>query len=216
MSTISKAKNVNVICAGVGGQGVISAVEIMARTAVKLDYPVRTAETHGMAQRGGPVMAYLRFGTEVSGPLMPRGYAHAILAFEPIEAIRILEYAGPETYFFIDTVPILPLSIYQSQDIKYPTIDEIKTCIEKVTKYVFFIDATGIAKKAGNIRTLNTVFLGIVVGSKRLPLEKDVLLETILDAVPSTAAELNTRAFELGFQTGTQLYQQILSQRSNT
>ncbi len=209
MNAKEKSTDVNVICAGVGGQGVISSTQIMANTALKEGYPVRTAETHGMAQRGGSVNTFMRFGTEVSGPLIPRGYAHAILAFEPIEAIRNIQYAGPDTYFFVNTEPIIPLSIYQDRKLKYPAVDEIRDTLEKITQYVFLLDATDLAKQAGSIKALNVVFLGIVYGSNRLPLDHDILLETILESVPSGAVEINKRAFSLGVEKGKEIMKHL-------
>jgi indolepyruvate ferredoxin oxidoreductase beta subunit len=102
-------KNYNLLNVGVGGQGVIRTIQIIAWAALKSNYEVRATETHGMAQRGGSVTSFIRFGTKVEGPLIPRGHADVILAFEASEALRNRDYAGPNTLFLIKWAIITPL-----------------------------------------------------------------------------------------------------------
>ncbi|MHA2474737.1 MAG: 2-oxoacid:acceptor oxidoreductase family protein, partial [Promethearchaeota archaeon] len=101
-------KNFNLLIVGVGGQGVISAIQILSWAALLDRYKVRTAETHGMAQRGGSVSSFLRFGKEVEGPLIPRGNCQIVLAFEASEAVRNFNYANSDTIFFINNKIIIP------------------------------------------------------------------------------------------------------------
>ncbi|TFH29532.1 MAG: indolepyruvate ferredoxin oxidoreductase subunit beta [Promethearchaeota archaeon] len=192
----------NTFTIGVGGQGVIRATHILADAALAEDHHVRTAETHGMAQRGGSVSGYLRFGKEVHGPLIPKQGAHIIISLEPSEALRSLNYADKNTYYFINTTKIMPLSIYQDRKLKYPTIEEIRTELSKITSHVHFIDATKLAEQAGNIKTMNVVLLGMVLGSGKMPLLRETLENSIKKFVPAKALDVNRRAFELGFQQG--------------
>lgn len=101
--TTERADIYNLLTVGVGGQGVISASNILAWAALRDNYKVRTAETHGMAQRGGSVSAYLRFGDMVEGPLIPKGSVSAILSFELVESLRNVSYANEETRFVVST-----------------------------------------------------------------------------------------------------------------
>lgn len=192
----------NVLNVGVGGQGVISATMILAHAAMLEEYYVRTAETHGMAQRGGSVTGYLRFGTEVQGSLIPQASAQLIMSLEPIEAFRNRHYAYSETIFFINQNKITPLSIYQDRKLKYPTIDEIKTELNRITPYVFFINANELAIQAGNVKAENVVMIGFLMGSGRLPLSLDHIKEAIMKYVPAKARAINEKAFDLGFQAG--------------
>jgi Pyruvate/2-oxoacid:ferredoxin oxidoreductase gamma subunit len=101
--TQQRAETYNLLTVGVGGQGVISASNILAWAALRDNYKVRTAETHGMAQRGGSVSSYLRFGDLVEGPLIPKGSANGILSFELVEALRNVSYANKNTRFVVST-----------------------------------------------------------------------------------------------------------------
>lgn len=190
----------NCFTIGVGGQGVIRATHILADAALAEENHVRTAETHGMAQRGGSVSGYLRFGKAVYGPLIPKSGAEIIISLEPSEALRSTQYAGKNTYYFINTTPIIPLSIYQDRKLSYPSLDAIKTELQKITPNLFFIDATKLAEEAGNIKTMNVVLLGLVVGSGKLPIDRKTVENSIFKFVPKKAMEVNRKAFELGFQ----------------
>lgn len=191
----------NLLNVGVGGQGVIRAVEILAWAALADDNKVRTAETHGMAQRGGSVISYLRFGKKVEGPLIPRGEANVILAFEASEAVRYLNYAGPNTIFLVNTELLVPPTNHK-KGTEYPSIGEIKNYLTKVSKNIYFIDANELAMKAGNIKTVNVIMLGVLFGSKQLPITKQSLENAIMEFVPKKAIEVNKKAFELGIEKG--------------
>ncbi|MHA1192814.1 MAG: 2-oxoacid:acceptor oxidoreductase family protein [Promethearchaeota archaeon] len=138
-------KKYNLLNVGVGGQGVIRAVQILSHAALLDGYKVRTAETHGMAQRGGSVASYFRFGSEVEGPLIPRGLTDVIMAFEASEAVRSFNYAGPSTFFFINEDLIIPPMIHQL-GMEYPTIEEIQSFLKNVSLNIHFINAILIMK----------------------------------------------------------------------
>jgi len=194
-------KNFNLLNVGVGGQGVIRAVQILSHAALLEGYKVRTAETHGMAQRGGSVASYFRFGSEVEGPLIPRGLTDVIMAFEASEAVRNFNYAGPNTFFFINKDLIIPPMIHQL-GMEYPTIEEIQTFLKNVSLNIFFINANELASQAGNLRTMNVVMLGVLSGSGQIPLNKESLLRAIMKFVPKKAQEVNKVAFNLGIEKG--------------
>ncbi|MHA1478818.1 MAG: indolepyruvate oxidoreductase subunit beta [Promethearchaeota archaeon] len=194
-------KSFNLLNVGVGGQGVIRATQILSYTALLDNYKIRTAETHGMAQRGGSVASYLRFGTEVEGPLIPRGNADTILAFEASEAVRIFNYAGPETVFLINETIIVPPMIHQ-MGMDYPNLTEIRDFLKNVSKNIFFIDGVKIATDLGNPRTMNVVMLGALIGLEVLPLKKETLEKAILSYLPTKLHDINKKAFKFGIENG--------------
>jgi len=194
-------KSYNLLNVGVGGQGVIRAAQILSYSALLDDYKIRTAETHGMAQRGGSVASYLRFGTEVEGPLIPRGKTDTILAFEASEAVRIFNYAGPKTVFLINENIIIPPMIHQ-MGMVYPNLAEIRDFLMDVSQYIFFIDGIKIATDLGNPRTMNVVMIGALIGLGALPLKKETLEKAILSYLPSKLHAINRKAFKIGIENG--------------
>ena len=201
-------KSYNLLNVGVGGQGVIRAVQILSLAALFEGHKVRTAETHGMAQRGGSVASYLRFGSSVEGPLIPRGMTNLVMSFEASEAVRSFNYAGPETYFFINNHLIIPPMIHQL-GMEYPNIEEIHKFLKDVSPNIFFIDANQLAIEAGNLRTMNVVMIGIIIGSGKLPLKNENLQKAISSLVPQKAIEVNKLAFNLGIEKGKALRRNI-------
>ncbi|MHA1701621.1 MAG: indolepyruvate oxidoreductase subunit beta [Promethearchaeota archaeon] len=199
----------NILSVGVGGQGVIRITQILASAALLDNYHVRTAETHGMAQRGGSVSGYLRFGNLVDGPLIPAGLANMIMALEPLEAVRNIKYAGKKSIIFLNDKIVLPLSIYQSKKIFYPEFDDILANLNKITTNVFFIKATDLAEKAGNAKTSNVIMLGVMFGTGILPLSEENLEKSILKYVPAKAKEVNKIAFKLGIEEGQKIRSEL-------
>ena len=194
-------KSYNLLNVGVGGQGVIRAAQILSYAALLEDYKVRTAETHGMAQRGGSVASYLRFGTEVEGPLVPRGKTDTILAFEASEAARIFNYAGPQTVFLINKNIIIPPVIHQ-MGMDYPDIKQISEFLKSVSQNIYIINANEMAMNAGNPRTMNVVMLGVLSGSQTIPLKRESLVQAILSYLPTKVHDVNKKAFEMGIEKG--------------
>ena len=191
----------NLLNVGVGGQGVIRAIQILSWAALHEGFKVRTAETHGMAQRGGSVASYLRFGTQIEGSLIPRGEANVILAFEASEAVRNFNYAGPQTHFIINEKLIIPPMIHQ-QGLEYPTISQIRKFLSDVSKNINFIPADDLALEAGNQRAMNVVMLGVLVGINQIPIKKDTIFNSIMNFIPKKTTEINRKAFELGIKKG--------------
>jgi indolepyruvate ferredoxin oxidoreductase beta subunit len=191
----------NLLNVGVGGQGVILSIQILSWAAMKEGYQVRTAETHGMAQRGGSVASYLRFGSKIEGPLIPRGKTDVILAFEASEAVRNFNYAGPQTHFLINEKIIIPPMIHQ-QGLEYPTMSQIHKFLSDVSKNIHFIPADNLALKAGNQRAMNVVMLGVLVGMNLLPIKMEIIFNSIMNFIPKKTQNINKIAFELGIEKG--------------
>lgn len=183
----------DLVIAGVGGQGTILASDIIGKAAVKGNMSVRAAETHGMAQRGGSVVNHIRLGCEL-GSMIPVKGADVLLALEPSEALRYLEYLSDDGVIIVNTDPILPVTV-TSGLCTYPDVD---TIIEKLKQNheVKAFNATELAKEAGNPQSMNVVMVGAV--SNYLPISSDKMLECVRELVPPKTIDINIRAFEMG------------------
>ena len=188
----------NIVLTGVGGQGVITAANILGKAAVKAKINVFVSEVHGMAQRGGSVNCTVRVG-DVSGPLVPSGSATAMLSTEPSEALRYVNYTNKNTIIITDITPVIPFTV-STGDEEYPKTDDIFKELEKYGK-VYKINALELAKKAGAVITKNVVMLGALAGANVLPFKSEVLLDTILENVPAKFKDINKKAFELGVKS---------------
>jgi indolepyruvate ferredoxin oxidoreductase beta subunit len=187
----------NIVLTGVGGQGVITAANILGKAAVKAKINVFVSEVHGMAQRGGTVNCAVRMGN-VSSSLVPTGSADAIVGMEPIETLRYIQYANKNTKIITDITPVIPFTVSVGSE-EYP---DIKKVFKELNSYgqLCKIDAVEIAKKAGDLITKNTVMLGVLAGSDVLPFKSDILLGTILENIPSKYSDMNKKAFESGLK----------------
>jgi indolepyruvate ferredoxin oxidoreductase beta subunit len=190
-------EKVNIVLAGVGGQGVITAANILGKAAVRAKVNVFVSEVHGMAQRGGAVNCTVRLG-KVSGPLVPTGTADAIVSLEPSEVLRNIHLSNKETKIITDVSPVIPFTV-SIGEAEYPDIKKIFKEISTYSK-LYKIDATKIAKNAGAIITKNIVMLGALAALDILPFKSDILLETILENVPPKYKDINKKAFEDGME----------------
>lgn len=194
-------KSFNLLIVGTGGQGVIRAVQILAWAALLDNYKVRTAETHGMAQRGGSVSSFLRFGSDVEGPLIPSGSSQIIIALEASEAVRNFRYADSNTIFLINNKIFVPPSV-QLMSMDYPDLESIKSFLKQISSKVFLINGHKEALNAGDVRTLNTYMLGVLMGTKKLPIKQETLENSIRRFIPRKVQEINRIAFNSGIEKG--------------
>ncbi|KYK29801.1 hypothetical protein AYK20_00260 [Thermoplasmatales archaeon SG8-52-1] len=188
---------INIILTGVGGQGVITAANILGKAALKEKVNVFVSEVHGMAQRGGSVNCSVRMGN-VSGPLVSSGTADVILSTEPIEALRYIQYSNKETKIITDINPVIPYTVSVGEE-KYPEINEVFNELNKYGK-LYKIDAVKISKDAGALITKNIVMLGALAATDVLPFKSEKLLETILENIPAKFKDINKKAFEGGLK----------------
>jgi indolepyruvate ferredoxin oxidoreductase, beta subunit len=191
-------EKINITLTGVGGQGVVTAANILGVTAVRAGINVFVSEVHGMAQRGGSVNCTVRLG-DVSGPLIPNGSANVVLSMEPSEALRYIQYTNKKTKIITDIVPVIPFTV-ATGDEKYPELEKIFNELEKYGE-LYKVDAAKLAKEAGALISKNVVMLGALAGADILPFKSDILLETILENVPKKYMDINKKAFELGFKS---------------
>jgi len=185
----------SIVVAGVGGQGVITAANILARAALRDGYNVVMSELHGMAQRGGNVECSVRIG-DVYSPIVRNETADAIISFEPLEALRNLQKVRKDGLVLTDVNPIIPPLVSLGIG-KYPAVEEI---FDKISKHcrLIKINADEIARKAGSILTKNVVMLGAAIALNILPVSEESLVETIKETVPPKYIEMNMKAFEMG------------------
>ena len=191
--------SVNIIVAGVGGQGSILASHIIAEAAILAeDVNVRVGETFGAAMRGGAVASHVRIGSDVHGPLVPRGEADLIVALEPLEGLRIgTEYVKDGGIVVLNTEGLMPVDV-KIGAAEYPEVEDIKAALEKLGGKISVINATQLAVEAGTSKAMNIVMLGAVTASGVLPFGKDIMLEAVKNRVPQKFLEANITAFRLG------------------
>jgi indolepyruvate ferredoxin oxidoreductase beta subunit len=193
MSGATGEKKIDLLITGVGGQGAILASDIIGKAAVISGIPIRAAETHGMAQRGGSVVNHIRLGTDL-GSMIPKKGADIMLALEPMEAVRYLDFLKDGGVIIVNTQPIIPVTV-TSGLAKYPDVQEIlDTLSEKYVVKAF--NADELAYEAGNRLAMNVAMVGAV--SSYLPIPKEALLESLKALVPQKTIEINVRAFEMG------------------
>ena len=191
--------NKNILICGVGGQGTVLASRIIAASAMNMGEKVMSAETIGMAQRGGPVTSHVRIGSDVFSPLIPFGQADMILAFEPAEAVRNLKYLKKGGTVIVNTVPVKPVT-ESVKDTGYDGSD-MTAYLKKEYKCVF-ADSDKTALKFGSTKFFNIIMLGIACGIGELGIDSTELAEQIKRSVPAKYLDINTEAFNEGLRTG--------------
>ncbi len=183
----------NIMIVGVGGQGTLLASRILGNLAIKQSYDVKVSEVHGMSQRGGSVVTYVKYGDKVYSPVIDKGEADIILAFEMLEALRAIPYLKKGGKMIANTQQMNPMPVITGA-MKYPENIERKLS-EKIN--LFSVDALSLANEAGNIKAVNVVLIGLL--AKSLGFDKQVWLDTIAETVPSKFLEVNLKAFEKGY-----------------
>ncbi len=183
----------NILVAGVGGQGVIIASDIMSEVFMEAGYDVKKSEVHGMAMRGGIVTSHFRFGKKVYSPLIKQGEADILLAFEQLEGLRWFNYLKPNGRMIMNDHKINPPAVNLGE-MDYP--DAIPEIIRSRIGNYCLVKGTEIALQLGDVRAANVVLLGAI--SKCFEVHEDLWLRTILNYLPPKVHELNRKAFSVG------------------
>ena len=189
-------KDISIMIVGVGGQGTLLTSRILGKVALDLGYDVKMSEVHGMAQRGGSVVTYVKMGEEVFSPIIEEGMADIVLAFEELEALRWNRYLKKDGIMVINTQQIAPMPVITGKA-KYP--ENILGKIEKEYKNTVCINAIDLAKSLGNVKVVNVIMLGKI--ARILEIDKEMFLSAIEETVPAKLLELNIRAFESGYNS---------------
>lgn len=186
------------IIVAVGGQGNLLASKVLGEAALAAGIPVHMSEIHGMAQRGGVVESAVVIGNARSN-IISDGEADILLGFEPAETLRALGKCHAETVVITNLAPLPPFTVAIGRGI-YPDLEQIQTLIRERTRRLIAFDAVALAKKAGNVMTLNMVLLGALLQTGLLPITADQLKDAIRAKTKADFADINVKAFELGFQ----------------
>ncbi len=189
-------KTTNIMIVGVGGQGTLLASKIMGDLYVSEGYDVKVSEVHGMSQRGGSVVTYVRYGENVASPIIDLGQADIILSFEKLEALRWLPYLKKGGLVITNTGEIPPMPVITGAA-SYP--DKIEEKIENAGAKLVCVDATSIAKKAGIERAVNVALIGVFAKHSGIGLDK--WEESLKNCVKAQFLEKNLDALRLGFGT---------------
>jgi len=183
----------NILVAGVGGQGVILASDIMSEVFMEAGYDVKKSEVHGMAMRGGIVTSHFRFGKKVYSPLIKEGEADILFAFEQLEGLRWVNHLRLNGKIIMNDHKINPPAVNLGE-MEYPKA--IPEMIRSKIKNFYLVRGTEIALQLGDVRAANVVLLGGI--SKFFELNEDLWLKTILNYLPAKVHELNKKAFSAG------------------
>ena len=183
----------NIMIVGVGGQGTLLASRILGNAVIRMGYDVKVSEVHGMSQRGGSVVTYVKFGQKVHSPIIGEGEADIILAFELLEAYRALPSLKEGGRLIVNDQRINPMPVITGAA-QYPEniVDKLSAKVDTTA-----VDALALATQAGSIKAVNVVLIGVMAKSTDIPYE--VWVETIKTTVPPKFLEVNLKAFELGY-----------------
>lgn len=186
-------KTKNIMIVGVGGQGTLLTSRILGGITLGAGYDVKLSEVHGMAQRGGSVVTFVRYGEKVYEPIVEAGQADVLIAFEKLEALRYAHFLKEDGVIIVNNHRIDPMPVVIGSA-NYPE-DIIENLMEKYK--VIQVDAMEEAKKLGNTRTFNIVILG--VAAKHMNFTKEDWLHVIENTVPPKTVQVNKQAFEAGY-----------------
>jgi indolepyruvate ferredoxin oxidoreductase, beta subunit len=187
----------DVVFCGVGGQGVVVLSDIFCEAALVDGFDVAKAEVHGMAQRGGSIVAHARIGNKVQAPLIERGTADVLVGFEMLETARNLTMLKKGGTVVVNTKYIPPSSVSSSSS-KPLTQDQLSSLIRLESPRVHEVDALSIAAKLDNLLVVNTVLLGAVSGLREIPVKEESFEKAIVGRFKEKYVKVNLQAFHLG------------------
>ncbi|MBC2581416.1 indolepyruvate oxidoreductase subunit beta [Clostridium sp. DJ247] len=185
----------NILISAVGGQGALLASRILGKLAQNMELDVKVSEVHGMSQRGGSVITYVKFGEKVFSPTVEEGTADIILAFELLEGARYAEWLKKNGTLIVSTQRIDPMPVITGA-VQYP--DNLIFELLKLPIKVYSVDALELASEAGSVKAANVVLIGILASTTNIAKEK--WEQAIRETVPEKLLEINLKAFELGYE----------------
>lgn len=188
-------KPINFLLAGVGGQGVLTSSDIVAEVGLVAGYDAKKSEIHGFSQRGGVVESHVRWADQVFSPVTPPGEVDFLVAFEPLEAARWVNWLRPGGVILTDDHTVDPLSV-SAGDLTYPNLEDLEAALCARTGHVTFIKGLEIAQRLGNPRMANTVLLGALSNYLDVPVE--TWLQVIGQRLKPKYIEANHKAFLKG------------------
>jgi indolepyruvate ferredoxin oxidoreductase beta subunit len=196
---VTKTKELNIIICGVGGQGVVLLSELLGSAAVRDGVALKGSEVLGMAQRGGSVFSNIRLGGDALAPMTPEGKVDVIIAVEPSEALRNIQYLARGGVVVLNSQTVLPYTVFLGKS-GYPSLKAIEARLGKVTKRIITLDATALAQQAGSLQSANVVMLGALYGTGLMPMSVNTAKAAILGRFKAKVGEINIKAFDLGYE----------------
>ncbi len=184
----------SIMIVGVGGQGTLLASRLLGNALLSKNYDVKVSEVHGMSQRGGSVVTYVKYGSKVASPIVCLGEADLILSFEQLEAARWLPYLKKGGTIITNTQKMDPMPVVMGAA-EYP--QDILDAIRAKGVNLVAVDALSMAVEAGSAKAVNVALIGVM--ARNMDLEKQVWKDTIAATVPAKFLEMNEKAFELGY-----------------
>jgi len=188
-------KSVNFLVVGVGGQGTVLSGDVLAEVGMTVGYDSKKSDVLGLAVRSGSVISHIRWGKKVNAPMSMKGTVDYLLAFEPLEALRMTEYLNQNSTAIVNEYRIPPAAVTTGQ-VKYPPVEKIKQALAASTQRVYYIDATEKAMELGNVKAVNILLLGAL--SSLFDISPRIWEGVITKYVPDKYRELNLRAFQAG------------------
>ena len=190
----------SILICGIGGQGTVLAAKLICQAALSLNMEVHSAETIGMAQRGGSVVSHVRLGNDVHSPLIPLGSADVLIAFEPSEAVRNIQYLKKDGVIVVSNKAIQPVTASLSgQTFEASTMIDF---LKQNSSHVMVLDTDSLSADLGSSKATNTLLLGAAAASGMLGVSLDDLKSALPVLVKPQFVELNTRALEMGAEKG--------------
>jgi indolepyruvate ferredoxin oxidoreductase beta subunit len=187
----------DLVFSGIGGQGIVVLSDIFCEAALMDGFDVAKAEVHGMAQRGGAIVAYARIGDKVESPLIERGKADVILGFEVLETARVLPMLKKDGTVVVNT-KYMPPNIMFNNASKPLTQEQLLSMIKAKAQAVHEVDGVGIATKLGNVLVVNTVLLGALSALSENPVKPESYKKAVAARLKAKYVDLNLKAFQLG------------------
>ncbi len=195
----------NIMTCGVGGQGLMLVSNIIGLACAEFGFKIRTAETHGLAQRSGSIYTHIRISKdeEIYSPLISFGEADVLLSMEAIEALRNIEFLKRDGIIILNNYIWHPVQNtferVKDSDKRYVTVDEIITQMKKITEKIYIVNALKLAIQAGNPLTSNIILLGVLGKLEGFNITMDQLKQVVPRVVPEKAVEANLKAINIGY-----------------
>ena len=188
-------KNFNFLVVGVGGQGTVLSGDVLAEVGMTAGYDSKKSDVLGLAVRSGSVISHIRWGQKVNAPMSMQGTVDYLLAFEPLEAMRMAGYLRPGATAIVNEYRIPPAAVTTGQ-VKYPEMETIQQTLADAAQTVYYINATEKAQELGNVKAVNILLLGAL--SSLFEISPTLWEEVITKYVPDRFRDLNLRAFQAG------------------
>jgi indolepyruvate ferredoxin oxidoreductase beta subunit len=191
---VEKMRDTSIMIVGVGGQGTLLTSRILGNVGISTGADVKVSEVHGMSQRGGSVVTYVKMGEKVSSPIIEKGEADILLCFEELEALRWVDYAKKDASIIINTQRIDPMPVITGKA-KYP-----ENIVEKISaeyKNVVTVPALELAEACGSIKAVNVVMIGVL--ARRTGIPEEIWIESIRKTVKPQFVDMNIEAFKKGY-----------------